>query len=332
MAAARRRRRHLARRPDALHRRLPPGAGGGPGGPLRASARMYEDALFMSNLFAFLAIPTGGERAARRSRRARRPAARPGPIELDRRLLPLPGQARSGRCATSRSRSRPARSSGSSARTAPGKSTLVKLLLRLYDPTEGAIRYGGVDLRDMDPRDLRDRDRRRVPGLRPLPVHRRREHRPRRARATSTIGPASRRPRGAAAPRRSSRRCRSGYDTVARRLVRARATSSPPGSGRSWRSRAPSCARTPRCSILDEPTASIDAEAEHELFQRFRELAADRTAIVISPPLLDGARWPTGSPCSTAGGSRSSGTHRELVAQGGRYAHLFHLQAQGYLD
>ena len=38
-----------------------------------------------------------------------------------------------------------------------GKSTLVKLLLRLYDPTEGAIRWGGVDLRDMDPADLRGR-------------------------------------------------------------------------------------------------------------------------------------------------------------------------------
>src|SRR5205085_7048499 len=38
-----------------------------------------------------------------------------------------------------------------------GKSTLIKLLLRLYDPTQGAILYGGVDLRDFDPRDLRDR-------------------------------------------------------------------------------------------------------------------------------------------------------------------------------
>src|SRR5207244_8200652 len=38
-----------------------------------------------------------------------------------------------------------------------GKSTLIKLLMRLYDPTEGEILYGGVDLRDMDARDLRDR-------------------------------------------------------------------------------------------------------------------------------------------------------------------------------
>ena len=81
--------------------------------------------------------------------------------------------------------------------------------------------------------------------------------------------------------------------------------------------------------ILDEPTAALDAEAEHAVFQRFRELAQGRTTIVISH------RFPTVRMADhivvLAGGSVvESGTHDQLVAQKGRYAHLFTLQAAGY--
>jgi ATP-binding cassette subfamily B protein/ATP-binding cassette subfamily C protein len=83
--------------------------------------------------------------------------------------------------------------------------------------------------------------------------------------------------------------------------------------------------------VLDEPTAAIDAEAEHELFHRFRSLAAGRSAIIISHrfstvriadriAVLHDARL------------EELGSHRELLAKDGRYAHLFRLQAQGYLD
>jgi ATP-binding cassette subfamily B protein/ATP-binding cassette subfamily C protein len=83
--------------------------------------------------------------------------------------------------------------------------------------------------------------------------------------------------------------------------------------------------------ILDEPTASIDAEGEHDLFQRFRELAADRTAIVISHRFST-VRIADRIAVLHGGRLVELGTHRELVERDGRYAHLFRLQAAGYAD
>jgi ATP-binding cassette subfamily B protein len=90
--------------------------------------------------------------------------------------------------------------------------------------------------------------------------------------------------------------------------------------------------------ILDEPTAALDAEAEHGVFTRFRALAAGadrpgklgrRTTIVISH------RFPTVRMANRIvvlekGRIVEEGTHDELVASGGRYAHMFALQAEGY--
>jgi ATP-binding cassette subfamily B protein len=81
--------------------------------------------------------------------------------------------------------------------------------------------------------------------------------------------------------------------------------------------------------VLDEPTASLDAEAEHAVFQRFRALAEGRTTIVVSH------RFPTVRMADRilvlqAGRMIEHGTHAELLAMQGRYAHLFALQAQGY--
>jgi ATP-binding cassette subfamily B protein len=81
--------------------------------------------------------------------------------------------------------------------------------------------------------------------------------------------------------------------------------------------------------ILDEPTAALDAEAEHAVFQRFRALAAGRTTILISH------RFPTVRMADRilvleAGRVIEDGTHTELIAAGRRYAHLFGLQAAGY--
>ena len=81
--------------------------------------------------------------------------------------------------------------------------------------------------------------------------------------------------------------------------------------------------------VLDEPTAALDAEAEHAVFTRFRELAQGRTTIVISH------RFPTVRMASTIvvldqGQIVEKGTHEQLVAQGGKYAKMFALQAEGY--
>ena len=81
--------------------------------------------------------------------------------------------------------------------------------------------------------------------------------------------------------------------------------------------------------VLDEPTAALDAEAEHAVFQRFHELAKGRTTIVISH------RFPTVRMAKRIvvlenGSVVEEGTHAELVANGKKYARMFALQAEGY--
>ena len=81
--------------------------------------------------------------------------------------------------------------------------------------------------------------------------------------------------------------------------------------------------------ILDEPTAALDAEAEKAVFTRFRELAKGRTTFVISH------RFPTVRASDQIyvfenGQVIEHGSHDQLVAEHGRYAGLFELQAEGY--
>ena len=205
----------------------------------------------------------------------------------------------------------------------------MKLLLRLYDPTEGEIRYGGVDLRDMDPEDLRARIgavfqdfvRYQFTAAENIglgePTHvedrARIAEAARRGGATTVVE---------ALPK--------GYDTVLGGWFEAGHELS---SGQ-WQKLAVARAfmrEGAEVLVLDEPTASIDAESEHELFQRFQALAADRTAIVISHRFST-VRIADRIAVLHGGRLEELGAHRELVARGGRYAHLFNLQAQGYLD
>jgi ATP-binding cassette subfamily B protein len=81
--------------------------------------------------------------------------------------------------------------------------------------------------------------------------------------------------------------------------------------------------------VLDEPTASMDADAEVKIFERFRELTADKIAIVISHRFST-VRMADQIIVLDHGKVTERGSHDELVKQGGRYATLFNLQAQGY--
>ncbi len=294
---------------------------------LQGVGAMYEDALFMSNLFDYFDIPTGGE--APRLAPPRAPTrGRPGAIEIRDVSFRYPGKqdwALRGLTLTLA----PGEKLGLVGENGAGKSTLVKLLMRLYDPTEGDIRYGGVDLRDMDPKDLRSRigavfqDFVRYQftaaeniGVGNPPYV---EDRARIAEAARLGGAAS---LVEALPQ--------GLDTVLGGWFEAGHDI----SAGQWQKLAVARAfmrDDAELLILDEPTASIDAEAEHELFQRFQALAADRTAIVISHRFST-VRIADRIAVLHGGRLEELGTHRDLVARDGRYAHLFRLQAAGYLD
>jgi len=81
--------------------------------------------------------------------------------------------------------------------------------------------------------------------------------------------------------------------------------------------------------VLDEPTASIDAKAEYEIFQKLESLQHDKTVIIISH------RFSTVRNAQTIyvladGKIVESGTHEELIKENGTYSNLFNLQAAGY--
>ena len=81
--------------------------------------------------------------------------------------------------------------------------------------------------------------------------------------------------------------------------------------------------------ILDEPTAALDARAEFEVFQRFKELSAGKTAVLISHR-FSSVRMADRIVVLGDGRVEAMGTHAELMQQGGRYKELFELQAAGY--
>ena len=87
--------------------------------------------------------------------------------------------------------------------------------------------------------------------------------------------------------------------------------------------------RDAQVMILDEPTAALDARAEFEVFQRFKELSDNRTAVLISHR-FSSVRMADRILVLADGRIEASGTHEELMIEGGRYAELFELQAAGY--
>jgi ATP-binding cassette subfamily B protein len=82
--------------------------------------------------------------------------------------------------------------------------------------------------------------------------------------------------------------------------------------------------------ILDEPTAALDARSEYEVFLRFAELMHQKTAVIISHRFST-VRMADRILFLEMGEKREEGSHEELMTQGGKYAELFDLQAKGYL-
>ncbi|TMA24975.1 MAG: ABC transporter ATP-binding protein [Deltaproteobacteria bacterium] len=293
---------------------------------LASIGSLYEDGLFMSNLFDYLDISTGGESPRRLP--ALQPArARAQPIEFRGVSFRYPGSEKWVLRGVDLKLSA-GEKMALVGENGAGKSTLIKLLMRLYDPSEGAILYGGVDLRDMDARDLRDRigvlfqDFVRYQftageniGLGWVPAL------GDRARIERAVDDGGARPVIEQLPQKLDTML-GGWFEEGHEL-----------SGGQWQKIALARAfmRDSEVLVLDEPTAALDAEAEFELFRRLQELARDRTAILISHRFST-VRRADRIAVLRDGRVEELGTHEELLQRNGRYAHLFRLQASGYLS
>ena len=207
-----------------------------------------------------------------------------------------------------------------------GKTTLVKLLTRLYDPDEGRILLDGRDLRDYDLDQLRgamgvifqDFVRYNLTARDNIAVGRidARDDLERIRRAAD---------RSLAAP--VIERLPRGYE----QMIGKRFQNGVELSGGEWQKIgiARAYMRDAQVLVLDEPTAALDARSEFEVFERFKELRAGRTAVLISHR-FSSVRMADRILVLSGGQVEAMGTHEELLAAGGRYAELFELQAAGY--
>jgi ATP-binding cassette subfamily B protein len=291
-------------------------------GLLGSLAGLYEDSLFLSNLYEFLDLEPSV-------------VSPPSPV-------PFPDPVREGISFSGVSFAYPGSSRevlrGLDLEVAPGetmalvgtngsgKTTLVKLLCRLYDPDDGRIAVDGIPLRDFSLPDLRSRvsvvfqDFARYQMTLAENI------------ALGDIGAAgdSRRTREAAGQAGIEDLVSglpAGFDT---QLGRWFAGGVELSTGE-WQKVAFARAmfRDARIVILDEPTASLDAGSEREVFRRWRELATPRTALLISHrfssvkiadriAVLDGGRI------------AECGTHAELMRTDGIYREMYSLSAEAY--
>ncbi len=290
---------------------------------LGSVAGMYEDALYLSNLTFFLELPTVAE--APRSLPAATLPRGPHRLELDHVTFRYPGRQEDALHDVSLTLE-PGEKLALVGENGAGKSTLIKLLLRLYEPTSGTIRYGGVDLRDLDATDLRSR----VGAVFQDFVRY-------QFTASENIGlglPARLDDRVAIEAAADAGGARPVIDGLPQKFDTMLGGWFEKGhelSGGQWQKLAISRAfmREGEVLVLDEPTASIDAEAEVAMFERFRELARDRSALIISHRFST-VRMADRIAVLQGGRVTELGSHDELLALGGRYAKLFTLQAQGY--
>ncbi|KRE18223.1 ABC transporter ATP-binding protein [Bosea sp. Root381] len=207
-----------------------------------------------------------------------------------------------------------------------GKTTIVKLLTRLYEPDEGRILVDGVDLREIELGELRenvgaifqDFVRYNLTAAENIGVGR--------------IGHLADRPGIVAAAQKSQADLvitglPGGYD----QMLGLSFMQGLDLSGGQWQRLAIARAyfRDAQVLILDEPTAALDARAEAEIFERFRHLSESTTTLLISHRFAT-VRMADRILVLENGAILESGSHGELMALRGRYAELFELQAAGF--
>jgi ATP-binding cassette subfamily B protein len=301
---------------------------------LSALGGMYEDTLYMSNLFDFFAIPTDPPPAGALDVTNKPPPLTAVRAEEGIRFEGVGFRYPGGGPNAERWALRgidvfipKGQSLALVGENGAGKTTFIKLLANLYQPSEGRVLLDGRDLRSWDETELR----RRIGvifqdfneyqlALRENVAFGSVEHLADDLRVGRAVD------QGGAKELVAG--LQAGLETQLGRWFGGGVEL----SGGQWQKVALSRAfmrAEADILILDEPTAALDAEAEHAVFQRFKALAAGRTTILISH------RFPTVRMADRilvleAGRVVEDGSHAELVAAGRRYARMFGLQAAGY--
>jgi ATP-binding cassette subfamily B protein len=207
-----------------------------------------------------------------------------------------------------------------------GKTTVVKLITRLYDPTEGRILLDGVDLREYDLADLhseigvifQDFMRYEMTAHENIAIGRidvehgadEITYAAEKSRASDVIA-----------------RLPAGY----RQMLGRRFDGGVDLSGGEWQKLALARAylRDAQLIILDEPTASLDARSEFDVFKRFAELTRDKMALLISHRFST-VKMANRIVVLEGGRLVEEGNHHQLMARGARYAEMFEMQAASY--
>ncbi len=207
-----------------------------------------------------------------------------------------------------------------------GKTTIVKLLTRLYDPTAGQILLDGIDLREYDLDDLRkeigvifqDFTRYEMTASENIAVGQI-EERTNQFRIRSAANKSL--------AEKVIRKLPKGYDQT----LGCRFEGGVDLSGGEWQKMALARAylRDAQTLILDEPTAALDARSEHEVFERFAELTKGKMSLLISHRFST-VRMADRILVLENGRIAEQGKHDELVRVSGRYAQMFELQAASY--
>jgi len=289
---------------------------------LSAVGTLYENNLFMANLFDFFGLkPQMG--VADRHQRLSVPLR--GGIEFRGVGFRYP-ESEDWALRDIHLRIRPGEKIALVGPNGAGKTTLIKLLSRLYDPTEGTILIDGIDIRELDPQDLRQR-------IGVIFQDFVRYHLP----AAENIGfgqieALHRLDRIIESARKSGahpiiENLPDGYQTMLGRWFHGGHEL----SVGQWQKIALARAfmRDAEILVLDEPTASLDAETEYEIFRHFQELTVGKMAILISHRFST-VRMADRIVVIQEGRIAEIGTHPELLRQQGIYAYLFSLQAKGY--
>lgn len=207
-----------------------------------------------------------------------------------------------------------------------GKTTLIKLLTRMYDPTEGHILLDGVGLDQYHPADLRSeigvifqdfvrfsliaKENIAVGKIPELKDFSRIQNAAVSALADQVID---------------------GLPGQYDQMIGRRFADGVDLSGGQWQKVALARAymRDAQIMILDEPTAALDAKAEHEIFEHFTKLTDEKTSILISHR-FGTVRMANKIFVLENGQLIEQGSHEDLLEIGGKYAELFNLQARGY--